>query len=256
MADSSEQMRGKTALVTGAGSGIGRATALAFAKAGANVAVVDVNMEGIHETIDQIKKIKGNAIAIKVDISEIKQVDEMVKQILKSFGRLDFACNNAGISGKPHTTVDYPVEEWDRLMNVNLKGQWLCMKYEIPAMLKDGGSIVNVSSILGKVAYQQAPAYVTAKHGLIGLTRAAALEYAESHIRINAVCPGFIYTPMLEKAGITADHDIEAGIIALHPLGRLGTAEEVAEAILWLCSPASSFVTGDALMVDGGYTIR
>lgn len=249
-------MKDKVALVTGAAAGIGRATAILFAKKNINVVISDVDEEGLQKTADLIKEQGGEVLSITADISKTAEVEKMVNKTLDHFGRLDYACNNAGIEGPMATTAEYTEEDWDRVLNINLRGQWLCMKYEIPVMLENGGSIVNVSSILGKVGLANTPAYTAAKHGLIGLTKTAALEYSEQGIRINAVCPGFIETPMLERAGITTDKATKEQTISLHPIGRLGESEEVAEAIVWIASERASFISGHSLMVDGGYIAR
>lgn len=250
-------MDNKTAIVTGAAAGIGKAVALAFAREGARVACADIDREALQATVDEMEAIGASALALQVDVSDATAVRRMVSETVNAFGRLDYACNNAGIEGAQEKTADYSAEEWDRVMNVNLRGQWLCMKEEIPAMLRTGGgSIVNVSSILGMVGFAGAPAYTAAKHGLIGLTRAAALEYAGEGIRVNAVCPAFIDTPMLERSGITTDEENREMIAGLHALNRLGGADEVAEAVVWLASDKASFVTGHPMMVDGGYTTR
>lgn len=249
-------MKNKVALVTGAGAGIGRATALAFAREGARVVISDVNEEGLKETAKLIEEKGGKTLISVTDVSKSKEVKEMIDKTLKQFGRLDYACNNAGIEGKLAVTAEYSEEDWDRVLNINLRGQWLCMKYEIPAILKQGGAIVNVSSILGKVGFAEAPAYTAAKHGLNGLTKAAALEYSAQGIRINSVCPGFIETPMLDRAGITSDKEAKENTISLHPIGRLGQADEVAEAIVWIASEKASFICGHTLLVDGGYIAK
>lgn len=249
-------MKDKVALVTGAAAGIGRATALAFARDGASLVISDIEKEGLSQTVKSIEEMGGNVLAVPADISKAKEVETLVSKTMDHFGALHFACNNAGIEGASGATADYSPEQWDRVLNINLRGQWLCMKYEIAAMLDQGGSIVNVSSILGSVGFENAPAYTAAKHGLNGLTKAAALEYSAQGIRINAVSPGFIETPMLERAGITTDEEVKQSIIARHPIGRLGSSEEIAEAIVWLASDKSSFVTGHILLVDGGYTAK
>jgi len=249
-------MKNKVALVTGAAAGIGRATAILFAEKNIKVAISDVDEDGLQETADLIKEQGGEVLPIIADISKSTEVKNMINNTVGHFGRLDYACNNAGIEGPIATTAEYTEEDWDRVLNINLRGQWLCMKYEIPAMLENGGSIVNVSSILGKVGFANTPAYTAAKHGLIGLTKTAALEYSENGIRINAVCPGFIETPMLERAGITTDKETREQTISLHPIGRLGESEEVAEAIVWITSDKASFISGHSLMVDGGYIAR
>ncbi len=249
-------LQGKVALVTGAGSGIGRAVALAFAREGAQVAVVDVDEAGARETARRIGEAGGQALALAVDVSVPEAVQRMVEATVERFGRLDCACNNAGIEGARAATADYTEADWDRVMDVNLRGVWLCMKHEIPALLVQGGAVVNVASILGTVGFASAPAYVAAKHGVVGLTKAAALEYAALGVRVNVVCPAFIETPMLERAGITSDPAMRQAVTSLHPIGRMGTSEEVAEAVVWLSSEAASFVTGHAMLVDGGYTAR
>ena len=248
-------MEKRVALVTGASSGIGKETALTFARKGYETAICDLK-EDIFELEDQMRADGFKVLAVPCDISVAEDVKSMIDQIVDHFGQLDVACNNAGIEGSSALTADYTIDEWDRIMNVNLRGQWLCMKYEIPQMLKNGGSIINMSSILGQVAFEQAPGYVAAKHGLIGLTKAAALDYASQGIRINAVCPGFIETPMLDRAGITTDPDTKKTIISLHPIGRLGKVEEIASAVVWLASEEASFITGHSLLVDGGYVIK
>ena len=250
-------MKNKVVIVTGAAMGIGKETALAFARKGACVVVTDVNEKELKNTADQLQKTGARVLPLVADISKAEDVQRMVDQTMDRFGRLDIACNNAGIAGESAPTADYSIEGWNRVIDINLSGQFLCMKYEIGAMLKNGGgSIVNVSSILGKVGFAQAPAYTAAKHGLVGLTKAAALEYADKGIRVNAVCPAFIVTPMLESAGITTDEENKQQIISLHPAGRLGQPTEVADAIVWLASDEASFVTGHSMLVDGGYTAK
>ena len=250
-------MKDRVALVTGGGSGIGRASAVAFAGEGAMVCVADVDTQGGESTVQKIKEADGEAIFIKADVSKAAEVESLIEKIVKVHGRLDCAFNNAGIIGDLALTTECTEENWDRVLGVNLKGVWLCMKYEVPQMLKQaGGAIVNASSIMGLVGSGNgAPAYIASKHGVTGLTKAAALEYAQNKIRINAVCPGFIRTPMVELL-TGGSSEAEKGIIAREPVGRLGTPEEVAEIVVWLCSDAASFVTGHALSVDGGYTIQ
>jgi NAD(P)-dependent dehydrogenase (short-subunit alcohol dehydrogenase family) len=244
----------KTAIVTGASFGIGRATAIAFAERGANVAIVD-NVED-RQTLDAIKAIGGKAIFIKTDVSKTSEVKAMVEKTIAEFGRLDFAFNNAGIEGASAPTADCTEENWDRVIDVNLKGPWLCMKYEIPEMLKAGkGAIVNCSSVAGLVAFPGIPAYVASKHGLAGLTKNAALEYAKQGLRINAVSPGVIKTPMIDRfTGMKKE--VEQQFASMEPLGRLGEPEEVANAVIWLCSDAASFVTGHIMPVDGGWVAQ
>ncbi len=250
-------LTGKVAVVTGAGSGIGRACARLFAERGASVVAADQNEEAANETATMIGAAGGTAIGMRCDVSVAADVRAMVERGVSEYGRLDMACNNAGIAGMPASVADYTEEMWRRVIDVNLIGVWLCMKYQIPAMLAGGGgAIVNMSSILGTVGYPNASAYVAAKHGVVGLTKAAALEYATQGIRVNAVCPAFIYTPMLEGAGITEGSDAYAWVTSLHPMKRMGTSEEIAEATVWLCSDAASFVTGHALLADGGYVVQ
>ncbi|WP_372634423.1 SDR family NAD(P)-dependent oxidoreductase [Fodinibius sp.] len=250
-------MKNKVALVTGAATGIGRETAIAFAKKGANVVIADINKKQLAETEKLLNEEEVEILSVKADISNEEDIRNMVEKTVQKFGRLDFACNNAGIGGESATTGEYSTEGWDKVLNINLRGQFICMKYEIEAMLDNGsGSIVNISSILGHVGFTEAPAYVASKHGLLGLTKTAAIEYASQGIRVNAVCPGFIETPMLEDAGITTDEETKQHIISLHPAGRLGKPREVADAIVWLASDEASFVTGHPLLVDGGYVAR
>jgi NAD(P)-dependent dehydrogenase (short-subunit alcohol dehydrogenase family) len=250
-------LHNKVAVITGAASGIGREVAILFSNKDASPVLCDVDKKKLFKTAGTIEKQGGRVLPVVTDVSNEKEVKKMINETIREYGKLDIACNNAGVSGELATTADYSVKEWDRVMNINLKGQWLCMKYEIPAMLKNGeGSIINVSSILGTVGFANAPAYTAAKHGLIGLTKTAALEYAAKGIRINAIAPAFIETPMLEKAGITTDEEMKASVVELHPMARLGRPEEVADAAVWLASDESSFVTGHTLLVDGGYTVR
>lgn len=250
-------LHNKVVVITGAASGIGRETAILLSNKGASLVLCDVDKEKLFKASGMIEKQGGRAIPVVADVSNEKQVKQLIQETIREYGKLDIACNNAGVSGELATTADYSVKEWDRVMNINLRGQWLCMKYEIPAMLENGeGSIINVSSILGTVGFANAPAYTAAKHGLIGLTKTAALEYAAKGIRINAIAPAFIETPMLEKAGITTDEEMKESVIELHPMARLGRPEEVANAVLWLASDDSSFVTGHTLLVDGGYTVK
>jgi NAD(P)-dependent dehydrogenase (short-subunit alcohol dehydrogenase family) len=252
-------LSGKVVLITGAGSGIGQATALAAAKQGARVIVSDVAVEGGGETVRLIEEAGGTAIFVKADVSKAAEVEALVERAVGTYGRLDCAVNNAGIEGVLAPTADYPEGVWDRVLGVNLTGVYLCMKYEIPRMLAaGGGSIVNMASILGLVGFANAPAYTAAKHGVVGLTKAAALEYSARGIRVNALCPAFIETPMVMERGVEAGthRDVYEQIAALHPIGRLGRPEEVAEAAIWLCSDAASFVTGHAMAADGGYLAR
>src|SRR5438874_7037210 len=247
--------RGKVAFVTGAGSGIGRATALAFARAGANVVVADIGEQGNQETARLIGQQGGRALAIRCDVTRAEGVKAALERTVAAFGRLDFAFNNAGIEPrKPAPTADYDEEEWNRIIRINLSGVFLCMKYEIPLMLKQGGgAIVNTASGAGVKGFAGQAAYAAAKHGVVGLTKSAALDYAAQNIRINAVCPGIIATPMMQRfTGGT--HEGEQRVVAQEPVGRMGTPEEIAAAVIWLCSDAAAFVIGHAMVIDGGQT--
>jgi NAD(P)-dependent dehydrogenase (short-subunit alcohol dehydrogenase family) len=246
--------KNKVAIITGGSSGIGRATALAFAKKGAKVVVVD--WQESQETMKSIKDLGAEAIFIKCDVSKSADVKAMVEKTIAAFGRLDYAFNNAGIEGDSAPTADCTEENWDKTITVNLTGTWLCMKYEIPEMLKQGkGSIVNCSSVAGLVGFEGLPAYVASKHGVIGLTKTAALEYAEQGIRVNAVCPGVIQTPMMDRLTGKKKEAIEQ-FTALEPVGRMGQPEEIANAVVWMCSDEASFVTGHAMAVDGGFVAK
>jgi NAD(P)-dependent dehydrogenase (short-subunit alcohol dehydrogenase family) len=248
------QLEGKVALVTGGSSGIGRATALRFANEGAKVIVADVDLEGGEGTVHLIEGGNGEAIFVRCDVARATDVEALVSQAVQTYGRLDAAFNNAGISieGRVHEVSE---EDWDRLLGINLKGVWLCMKYELIQMLTQGsGTIVNMSSVWGLVGMTGEAPYVASKHGVSGLTKAGALDYAREGIRVNAVCPGLIHTPM--TAATLADPVRRERIISREPVGRPGTAEEVAEAVVWLCTDAASYLTGHLLAVDGGYLAR
>ena len=247
------RLQGKVALVTGGGSGIGRASALAFARKGATVVISDIAVAGGEETVRMVKAAGGEATFVKADVSKAAEIEALVKKVVETYGRLDCAFNNAGIEGELQQTTECSEQNWDRTLAVNLKGVWLCMKYEIPAMLKQGsGAIVNTSSIMGLTGAIRVPAYTAAKHGVAGITKAAALEYARHGIRINAVCPAPIYTPMLTKA-FEKRPDIEERYARAEPMKRIGQPEEVGEAVAWLCSDRASYLTGLPMPVDGGY---
>lgn len=244
----------KVAIVTGGSFGIGRATAVAFAKRGARVTIADRVEDA--ETINVIRSAGGEALFVKCDVSQAAEVSVMLEQTVKKFGRLDFAFNNAGVEGLTAPIPECTEENWDKTIDINLKGVWLCMKYEIPYMLKQGrGSIVNNASVAGLVGFTGIPAYVASKHGIIGLTKNAALENAKAGIRVNAVCPGVIKTPMIDRF-TGKNKEVEKQFVDMEPVGRLGQPEEVAEAVMWLCSDAASFVTGISLPVDGGWIAR
>lgn len=241
----------KVAIVTGGSYGIGKATAQAFAKRGANVVVADWIEEP--SSLKEIKDAGGTVTFVKCDVSKNRDVEQMIHQTIKTYGRLDFAVNNAGIEGVTAPTHECTEENWDKTIDINLKGIWLCMKHEIPFMLKQQrGAIVNVASVAGLIGFPGLPAYVASKHAIVGLTKTAALENAKQGIRINAVCPGVIKTPMVDRV-TGKDKTAEKQYEDMEPIGRMGTPEEVAEAILWLCSDAASFVTGHAMAVDGGW---
>ena len=246
--------KNKVALVTGGSFGIGRATAIEFAKKGARVVVVDWIEDD--ETTNLIKKNGGEAIFVKCDVSKEVDVKKMIDLVINTFGRLDFASNNAGIEGDQAKTADCTEENWDKTIGINLKGIWLSMKHELPIMLKQGkGAIVNTASVAGLIGFTSLPAYVASKHGVVGLTKTAALEYVKQGIRVNAVCPGVIKTPMVDRL-TGKDKVVEKQYEDMEPIGRMGLPEEVAEAVIWLCSDSASFVTGQALAVDGGWIAK
>lgn len=249
-------LKGKVALVTGGGSGIGRATAMAFAREGAKVAIADYVPEGGERTAKEIAAAGGQAIFIHADVADGPQVEAMVNKIVQTWGRLDCAHNNAGIEGRMANVAECTEENFDRVIAINLKGVWLCMKYEIPQMLKHGGgAIVNTASVAGLVGFRGLVAYNASKGGVVMMTKTAALEYAQQGIRVNAVCPGVIRTPMVARMldASTLETYTEKDLEAAEPVGRMGKPEEIAEAVVWLCSEASSFVTGLPMAVDGGW---
>ena len=240
----------KVVIVTGGGSGIGQATAVLYAQGGARVIVSDIDEKGAQETVASIKKAGGDASFVKTDVSNPEDCEALVKTTIRIYGRLDMAFNNAGIGGEMNPIADMSVEGWLKVINVNLNSVFYCMKYELPEMLKQGhGSIVNMSSILGQVAFGNSAAYVAAKHGVVGISRNAAVEYAKQGIRVNAVGPAFINTPLLSAL----DQKMKDALVTMHPIGRLGEAKEVAELVVWLSSDKASFVTGNYYAVDGGY---
>lgn len=242
-------LQGKVALVTGAGSGIGRAVAIKYAAEGAKVVVSDINQKGGDETVTAIKEAGGDAIFVLANTSLPADNEALVAATVKHYGALHIACNNAGVSAPPADIGEYEIANWDKVIGVNLSGVFYGMRYQLPAILAaGGGAIVNMASILGQVATRQNSAYVAAKHGVVGLTKAAALEYATRGIRVNSVGPGYIDTPLLQ----TMSEEARAPLIAQHPIGRLGESDEVAELVVWLSSDKASFVTASYYAVDGG----
>ncbi len=249
-----ELLKNKTAIITGAGSGIGESVALLFAEHGARLVLTDIDEDGGNRVLNDVKGKGAEAIFVKADTGNPKDSEKVIGEAQKAFADVHIAVNNAGIGGAQAPVGEYPIESWDKVIGVNLSGVFYGMRYQIPAMLKaGGGSIINMASILGQVGFEQSSAYVAAKHGVIGLTKNAALEYSKAGIRVNAVGPGFIKTPLIDENLPQEQQDQLAG---LHPIGRLGKPEEVAELVLWLASEKASFVCGSYYAIDGGYLAR
>jgi NAD(P)-dependent dehydrogenase (short-subunit alcohol dehydrogenase family) len=249
-----EDLKNKVAIVTGGTSGIGRETAVLFAEAGAKVVVAGRREAEGKQVVDQIRSAGGEGLFVRTDVSKAADAQALLQKTLEKFGRLDTAFNNAGIEGNWMPMIDISEEEWDRVIDINLKGVWLCLKYEIQQMLKNGGgTIVNMSSVAGLMGAPSASPYSASKHGVIGLTRTAALEYAQKKIRVNAVCPAVIESPMEQR--LFGQPEVHKFAVSMHPIGRLGTPREVAEAVLWLCSEKSSFMTGHYIVLDGGFRV-
>lgn len=248
-------LKNKVVLVTGAASGIGRAIAMVAAREGARLVLSDIDAHAGQETVKQVRALGAEVLFATSDVGKPEDAQALVDQALAHYGQLDVACNNAGIGGATALLADYPLDAWAQVINTNLSGVFFGMKAQIPAMLRSGGgAIVNTASILGMVGMATAPAYTAAKHGVIGLTKAAAIAYSGQGLRINAIGPGFIHTPMINA--LEEDPDVKAALIAAHPIGRLGLPEEVAELVVWLASSRASFVTGAYYPVDGGYLAR
>jgi NAD(P)-dependent dehydrogenase (short-subunit alcohol dehydrogenase family) len=249
-----KRLENKTVFITGGLSGIGKECALAAAKEGANIVIADLNSEITDKVMEVIRKENSKAIFVDCDVSESAKVQDAIHKTISTFGTLDIALNNAGIGGEANKVGEMSEEGWLKVININLNGVFYCMKFELAQMSKQkSGVIVNMSSILGKVGFANSSNYVAAKHGILGLTQTAALEYAAEGIRINAICPGFIDTPLLTNAGISENTDLKKYIMGLHPFKRLGKPEEIAAVFIFLASEDSSFMTGSAIEVDGGY---
>lgn len=252
-----ELLEGKSAIITGGGSGIGRAAALVFAREGARLVIADVAEDGARQVVETIRDKGGEAHFVRCDVAKAAEVEALIAAAVKAYGKLDCAFNNAGIGGKQRKTADYDEDEWDRIMAVNLKGVWLCMRAEIKQFLaqKSAGAIVNTASAAGLIASHSMPAYTAAKHGVVGLTKVAAIEYARTGIRINDVCPGIIDTPLVADM-VSQVPKLAGRLDGFEPVGRKGKPEEIAEAVAWLCSDRASFVTAASISVDGGITAQ
>lgn len=247
------ELQGKVGLVTGGTSGIGRDAAVLFAKAGARVVVSGRREAEGEETIELVRAAGGGGLFVKSDVSKAGEVDELMQKTVEKYGRLDVAFNNAGIEGNWQPITEQSEEDWDRVIDINLKGVWLCLKHEIRQMLKQGGggAIVNMASVAGLMGSQGAGTYCASKHGVIGLTKTAALENARSGIRVNVVCPAVIETPMADR--VFGEPEVNQWVLSLHPMGRFGRPMEIAEAVVWMCSDRASFMTGQSLVLDGGF---
>jgi NAD(P)-dependent dehydrogenase (short-subunit alcohol dehydrogenase family) len=255
MPNENRSFAGRGAFVTGGGTGIGRAVALAFAREGASVVIADISEQGNQETARMVEESGGRVLAVRCDVSRAEDVKAALDKAVATFGRLDFAFNNAGVEQPIMPAADLREEEWDRIVDIDLRGVFLYMKHEIPLMLKQGGgAIVNTSSGAGVKGFAGQAAYCAAKYGIVGLTKAAALDYAKSNIRVNAVCPGIIETPMMDRFSGGTPEGRER-VIAQEPVGRMGKPEEIAAAVVWLCSDAAAFVIGHAMVIDGGQTV-
>ncbi len=247
------ELQGKVGIVTGGTSGIGRDAAVLFAKAGAKVVVAGRRESEGNETMDLVRAAGGDGLFVKTDVSRAAAVESLVRKTVEKFGRLDVAFNNAGIEGSFTPVAEQSEEDWDRVIDINLKGVWLCLKYEIQQMLKQGGggAIVNMASVAGLMGFAGAGTYCASKHGVMALTKTAALENARSGIRVNVVCPAVVETPMAER--LFGEPEIQKHILGMHPIGRFGTPTEIAEAVVWMCSGRASFMTGQSLVLDGGF---
>ncbi|NBX69327.1 MAG: SDR family oxidoreductase [Proteobacteria bacterium] len=246
--------RNKVCFITGASSGIGQATAIAFARLGGNVVCIDTDAEKGKETLAKIHQVQSEGLFIQCNVSQTEEVEKAINETVKTFGKIDIAFNNAGVEGRQANITDSTEENWDHVLGINLKGVWLCMKNELRQMLKQGhGTIVNCASIAGQIGFQDMGSYVASKHGVIGLTRTAALEFAKSNIRVNAICPGVIQTPMIDRY-IGKNPELRADLLQAIPLSRFGEPDEIASAVVWLCSEGASYMTGQTLTIDGGWT--